>query len=222
MKNFLSEMLAANGYDFSDEIQNQFIEYLDLLNQWNRVFNLTAIRDGKESVMLHILDSLAIRDYLHGKRIIDVGTGAGLPGIPLAITCPDKQFVLLDSNNKKTRFLSQVMYDLQIKNIEVVHARCEDFHPEKLFNSILSRAFASIKVMLESTQHLLHPKGRFLAMKGVYPEPEINDVPEQFKLLKVHKLEVKGLNADRHLVVLTKESSNGKNNCDRQPKRRRR
>ncbi len=204
MKNYLSEMLQANGYDFSDEIQNKFIAYLELLNQWNRVFNLTAIRTGKESVLLHILDSLSIRAYLHGNRIIDVGTGAGLPGIPLAMTCPDKQFVLLDSNNKKTRFLTQVMYDLELKNIDVVHARAEDFHPEKLFNRILSRAFASIKVMLESTQHLLAKNGQFLAMKGVYPEAEILEIPEQFKLRKVHKLQIKGLDAERHLVVVNR------------------
>jgi len=203
MKNYLREMLRDNGHFFSEEQQDKFLAYLALLNQWNQVFNLTAIRDAKESVLLHILDSLSIRDYLHGNRILDVGSGAGLPGIPLAIALPEKQFVLLDSNHKKTRFLRQVMYELQLKNVDVVHTRCEDFRPEKLFDSILSRAFASIKVMLEITQHLVLPHGQFLAMKGVYPQAELTDIPPKFKLLTVHKLEIKGLAAERHLVVVT-------------------
>jgi 16S rRNA (guanine527-N7)-methyltransferase len=200
MKKYLNEMLEMNNYIVSAEIQDKLIAYLDLLNQWNKVINLTAIRDEKQSVLLHILDSLSIREYLHGERVIDVGTGAGLPGIPLALTCPDKQFVLLDSNIKKTRFLRQVMYELQIKNVEVIHSRCEDFKPQHLFDSILSRAFASIKVMLESTEHLLAPEGQFLAMKGVYPDAEIKAIPERFDSFAVHKLLIKGLDAERHLV----------------------
>src|SRR5438445_5925919 len=182
LKDFLHTSLIANNYSFSDETEEKLIVYLELLRKWNRVYNLTAIRDLKESVLLHIIDSLTIRQYLHGMRVIDIGTGAGLPGIPLALTCPDKQFVLLDSNSKKTRFLTQVMCDLSLKNVDVVHARCEDYNPDIKFDSILSRAFASIEVMLETTQHLLAEQGQFLAMKGVYPTAEIKTISSPFEM----------------------------------------
>ena len=202
MKTFLHEALRANQYAFSAETEEKLSAYLDLLRKWNRVYNLTAIRDPKESVMLHILDSLSIRAYLHGERILDVGTGAGLPGIPLALTCLDKQFVLLDRNSKKTRFLTQVLCELGLKNIQVVHARVEEFKPEKKFDSILSRAFASIQVMLEATQHVLAEQGQFLAMKGAYPAAELATVSSSFEVIAVHKLVINGLAAERHLVCM--------------------
>lgn len=205
IQNLLQNALQKNKYDFTSEIQNKFVSYLELMQQWNRIYNLTAIRDPQEMVMLHILDSLSINPYLHGPRIIDVGTGAGLPGIPLALINPDKQFVLLDSNSKKTRFLTHVVNELQIKNVEVVHARCEDFQPEKCFNTILSRAFASIKVMLATTKHMLCKDGQFLAMKGVYPEQEIAEMPKEFKMLAAHELKIKGLDVNRHLVIIEME-----------------
>lgn len=207
VKDFLHESLLKNGHVVSAETEEKLIAYLELLRKWNRVYNLTAIRDLEESVLLHILDSLSIQPYLQGNRLIDVGTGAGLPGIPLALTCPDKQFFLLDSNSKKTRFLSQAMYELQLKNIEVVHARCEDFNESTKFDSILSRAFASIQVMLESTQHLLAERGQFLAMKGVYPQAEINAISPEFKVIAVHKLSIIGLDAERHLVCVERQRS---------------
>lgn len=202
MKTYLHDLLANNQIFFNDEVETKLITYLDLLHQWNKVFNLTAIRDEHQSVLLHILDSLSIRNYVQGTRILDVGSGAGLPGIPLALAFPEKQFVLLDSNNKKTRFLRQVMYELNLKNIEVIHARCQQFQDEKRFDTILSRAFASIKVMLDTTHHLLAEHGQFLMMKGVYPEDEIREIPDKFKLLNVHKLEIKGLDAQRHIVLI--------------------
>ncbi len=205
LKNFLHTSLIANHHSFSAETEEKLAAYLELLRKWNRVYNLTAIRDLEESVLLHIVDSLTIRPYLHGARIIDIGTGAGLPGIPLALTCPDKQFVLLDSNSKKTRFLTQAMCDLSLKNVEIVHARCEDFKPKLKFDSILSRAFASIEVMLETTQHLLADQGQFLAMKGVYPTAEIKTISSPFEMLAVHKLLINGLDAERHLVCVTKK-----------------
>jgi 16S rRNA (guanine527-N7)-methyltransferase len=201
---FLQEALVKNGYEFSADIQQHLLVYLDLLQRWNEVFNLTAIDNFEDQVWLHILDSLSISPYLHGKRIIDVGTGAGLPGIPLALTKPEKQFVLLDSNSKKTRFLTQVVLELKIKNIEVVHARCENFKTDNLFDSILSRAFSSIAVMLEKTSTLVTPAGQFLAMKGVYPQEELQAIPADFELLGVHKLVIKGLDAERHLVCIKK------------------
>lgn len=202
---FLHEMLVNNQYSLNKNMEDLFIQYLDLLIKWNKVFNLTRICDPKEMVMLHILDSLSIHPYLHGTRILDVGTGAGLPGIPLAILLPEKKFVLLDSNIKKTRFLTQVVHELKLSNVEIIHSRCEDLHPVHLFDSILSRAFASLEVMLKATHHLVHQDGRFLAMKGIYPESEIQEIPQGFKLVAVHKLVIKGLDAKRHLVCLTKE-----------------
>ncbi len=203
--NYLHEMLIKNQYLLPKNMEELFIQYLDLLIKWNKVFNLTRICDPKEMVLLHILDSLSINPYLHGTRILDVGTGAGLPGIPLAILRPEKKFVLLDSNNKKTRFLTQVVHELKLANVDIIHSRCEDLHPVHLFDSILSRAFASLEVMLKATQHLIDQDGRFLAMKGVYPESEIQEIPQGFKLLAVHKLVINGLDAKRHLVCLTKE-----------------
>jgi 16S rRNA (guanine527-N7)-methyltransferase len=201
----LQRALGANGYDFSRTLTQQLLSYLELLGRWNEVFNLTSINDLEEQVWLHIIDSLSIGNYLHGSRVIDVGTGAGLPGIPLALTYPDKHFVLLDSNSKKTRFLTQVILELKINNIEVVHARCEDYKTANLFDSILSRAFSSIAVMLEKTRSLAAPAGQFLAMKGLYPQEELAALPPGFELLGVHKLIIKGLAAERHLVCIKRK-----------------
>ncbi len=202
---FLHRMLLDNHYDVSVSVEEKFIQYLDLLARWTKVFNLTRIRDPKEMILLHLLDSLAIHPYLHGTRIIDVGTGAGLPGIPLALMHPEKMFVLIDSNSKKTRFLTQAIHTLNLTNVEIIHSRCEDFRPELPFDSIVSRAFASLRVMLEATQHLTDQHGRFLAMKGMYPEQEIQALPQGFKVLATHNLVIHGLDAKRHLVCLAKE-----------------
>lgn len=202
---FLHKMLLENNYSLPAGTQEKFIHYLDLLSRWNKIYNLTSIRDPNEMVMLHILDSLSINPYLHGTRILDVGTGAGLPGIPLAIMQPEKKFTLMDSNSKKTRFLTQVVLELKLTNVEVIHSRCEDLRQEQGFDSILSRAFASLRVMLEATHHLIARHGIFLAMKGIYPESEIQEIPQGVKLLAVHKLVINGLAAERHLVCLAKE-----------------
>jgi 16S rRNA (guanine527-N7)-methyltransferase len=207
---FLAHALSDNGLNLSTNLQESFLQYLNLLRHWNRVYNLTAIQDPEDMIMRHILDSLSISPYLQGNRIIDIGTGAGLPGIPLALLHPNKQFTLLDSNNKKTRFLTQALIDLSLKNVDIINMRCENFYPEQPFDSILSRAFASLKVMLQTTQHMSHPQGQFLAMKGSYPEQELGDIPADFKVTAVHRLIVKGLDAERHLVCLEKETSWGK------------
>lgn len=209
VSDFLHAALIANQQIQTPEVEEKYLAYLDLLQKWNRVYNLTAICDPKESVLLHIIDSLSIRPYLHGARCIDVGTGAGLPGIPLALSCPDKHFVLLDSNSKKTRFLSQVVFDLHLKNVEIVHARAEDFNPAEKFDSILSRAFASLQAMLECTRHLVSEHGQFLAMKGVYPVDEISAISNEFTVTAVHKLMISGLDVKRHLVCITKGASIG-------------
>jgi 16S rRNA (guanine527-N7)-methyltransferase len=210
---FLQQALVNNGHDIPLSIQEKMLHYLHLIREWNRVFNLTSIRDPKEMIILHLLDSLSIHAHLHGKNIIDIGTGAGLPGIPLALTNPTRQFVLLDSNHKKTRFLNQVIYDLKLSNVEVVHARVEDYNKQQ-FDSILSRAFSRLLVMLLGTNHLINETGQFLAMKGTYPEHEIQEIPAEFRLINVYKLTIKELNAERHLVCMEK-NTDGKNNRDR-------
>jgi 16S rRNA (guanine527-N7)-methyltransferase len=204
LANTLAIALADNGHDLAALIQQQLLHYLQLMARWNQTFNLTAIRDFNEMVWLHVVDSLAISPYLHGTRIIDVGSGAGLPGIPLALAHPDKKIVLLDSNSKKTRFLTQVKLELNINNIEIVHSRSEDFNPATGFDSVVSRAFASIPVMLAKTGHLAAKAGQFIAMKGVYPEVEIQQLPVGFKVIATHKLVIKGLAAVRHVVCIQK------------------
>ncbi|MES2218751.1 MAG: 16S rRNA (guanine(527)-N(7))-methyltransferase RsmG [Pseudomonadota bacterium] len=200
--NDLSAALTANGYNFPPAVSERLLAYLQLLEKWNQVFNLTAINEIGEMIPLHILDSLAITPFLTGKRIIDVGTGAGLPGIPLALTQPDKEFFLLDSNGKKTRFLNQVKLELGIKNIEIITARAEDFTAPAPFDSIVSRAFSSIPVMLAVTQHLVAHDGQFIAMKGTFPQQEIEQIPADFRVLEVHKLSITGLSAQRHVVCI--------------------
>jgi 16S rRNA (guanine527-N7)-methyltransferase len=206
IKPLLQNALKQNGFTLSDQTQDALVAYLELLQRWNQAFNLTAITDPKDMVWLHILDSLSINPYLQGGRILDVGTGAGLPGIPLALLNPEKLFTLLDSNSKKTRFLTQVVLELNIKNVEVVHNRCEKFTPALGFDSIVSRAFSSIQDMLIKTQHLAAPNAIFLAMKGVYPESELNAIPNEFQVVAVHKLEIPGLAAERHLVCIKRNA----------------
>jgi 16S rRNA (guanine527-N7)-methyltransferase len=161
-------------------------QYLQLLLKWNKTYNLTAIRDLETMRIKHIADSLIVNPYLHGEVILDVGTGAGLPGIPLAITNPNKYFILLDSNGKKVRFLRQAIQELGLTNVEAVQARVEEFQANQSISSIISRAFASIYDMLTLTKHLANEGTLFLAMKGVVPQNELNHLPIGFKLFAVH------------------------------------
>lgn len=180
-------------------------DYLALLVKWNRAYNLTAVRDPADMVRKHLLDSLAIAPLLAeaGERLIDVGTGAGLPGVPLAILFPERDIHLLDSNSKKTRFLFQVKSALGLANMAVHHARVEAHRPAQLFDGVLSRAFASLEDMVAGCRHLLAPGGRFLAMKGLYPEAELARVAGTCDILSVTPVEVPGLAEQRHLVVMT-------------------
>lgn len=198
----LNHSLEEMGLAIEQEQANRMLDYLDILAKWNRVYNLTAVRKPEQMLTRHLLDSLAILPFVKPGRIIDVGSGAGLPGIPLALALPDSQFVLLDSNSKKTRFLQQAKADLGLDNLEVVHERVEDYRPEEGFDTIVSRAYSSLAGMLESTAHLLGPDGINLAMKGVYPLAELDAIPEGFELVAVEKLQVPGLDADRHVVIL--------------------
>ncbi|KTD11649.1 glucose inhibited division protein B GidB [Legionella gratiana] len=174
-------------------------EYLSLLNKWNSTYNLTAIRDVETMVSKHIFDSLAILPWLNGTRIIDVGTGAGLPGIPLALAKPEINFILLDSNGKKTRFLNEVKRQLNLKNVEIVQFRVENYRSTQGFDTVLSRAFSSLAQMIQWTQHLIADKGIWLAMKGRSPDAELNEIKQN---CTVNTYNVAGVDGERCCVII--------------------
>jgi len=198
--------LKQMGLHFSVPTQQKLVHYIQLIARWNKTFNLTAIRDVEEMVSKHLLDSLAVQPYLEGKKILDVGSGAGLPGIPFAITSPDKQFVLIDSNGKKTRFLTQAKIDLKLDNVEVIHQRVEDYQPVSdghriYFDVITARAYASTDDILSSTAHLQSETSRILIMQGKL-DRKISS--SQYELIESHTLDVYGLDAQRHLLEIKK------------------
>lgn len=178
------------------------LDYLFLLKKWNLAYNLTAVRDLESMVSKHLLDSLAIVPWLKGNQIIDVGTGAGLPGIPLAITNPDKNFVLLDSNGKKTRFLNEVKRQLDLSNLEVVQFRVENYHPTQGFDTVVSRAFSSLAQMIYWTEHLVAEQGIWLAMKGRYPDAELQEIKQHYQ---VEPYTVDGVDGERCCVLINKQ-----------------
>ncbi len=178
------------------------LDYLRLLSRWNRAYNLTAVTAPGEMVVRHLLDSLAVLPHLRGPRVLDVGTGAGLPGIPLALARPDWTFELLDSNGKKTRFVAQAATELGLGNVHVVWSRVEAYRPAACFNTVVSRAYAALGDWLRQTRALACPDGVWLAMKGTLPEAELGGLPPGFTVAAVERLQVPGLAAERHLVVL--------------------
>ncbi|NOX91503.1 MAG: 16S rRNA (guanine(527)-N(7))-methyltransferase RsmG [Gammaproteobacteria bacterium] len=202
------------------DVQARLLDYVRLLHKWNRVYNLTAVRDPAQMVTRHLLDSLSVLPFLdeepnrepETRWVLDVGTGAGLPGIPLALLSakshPERRFVLLDSNSKKTRFMRQAVAELALGNVQVVHARTEAFQPghdgrlSRGFDVVLSRAFASVTDMLAGAGQHCAPGGIMLAMKGTDPAAELTDLQAGFVVEQVHPLQVPGLDEDRHLVCL--------------------
>ncbi len=177
--------------------------YLHLMQKWNRAYNLTAIRELDDMVIKHLLDSLSILPYIDQSPILDVGTGAGLPGIPLALCLPDHQFVLLDSNGKKTRFLTQVKIELGIENIDIIHSRIEEYQSDTGFEIITCRAFAALNTILDRTQHLVTSTTRIMAMKGKEAMPEL---AKGYCQQAVYKLQVPWLDEERHLIEITSVS----------------
>jgi 16S rRNA (guanine527-N7)-methyltransferase len=202
MHALLTKALQANAITLPETAIQQLSAYLALLQTWNRAFNLTAITEPEDMVYLHIVDSLLVAPCLQGTRCLDVGSGAGLPGIALAVAEPDRHWVLLDKNSKKTRFLTQVVAELGLRNVSVVHTRCEDFHPTQGFDSILARAFGTLSMFVQTTQHLLSPGGSWIAMKGKYPQDELADLPNTVEAQQIKRIVMKGTDVDRHIVCL--------------------
>ena len=198
----LAEGLAALSLDLSDHVQHQLIDFLHLLVKWNRAYNLTAVRQPEQMVTRHLLDSLVIGPYIQGPRILDVGTGAGLPGIPLALAYPDYQFTLLDSSGKKIRFVTQAVAELGLVNVDVVQSRVEAYQPASRFDTVTARAYSSIEELVKQTAHLLADGGQYLIMKGAYPVAEVEAMPAGYHLEAIHQLQVPGLDAQRHLLVV--------------------
>lgn len=198
----LSQGLARLGLALDHDTQAKLLDYLALLAKWNRVYNLTANKTREQMVVYHLLDSLAVVPWLRGPNVIDVGTGAGLPGIPLALACPGLSFVLLDAQQKRTRFVRQVTIELALPNVDVVQARAADYRPPVRFATVISRAFASTADFVREVGHLCAPGGRILAMKGRYPDAELKDIPEPYRVVAVTELTIPGLDAERHLVQI--------------------
>ncbi len=198
----LAQGISQMGLDISDEKQAQLMDYLRLLEKWNKAFNLTAVRDPAEMVTRHLLDSLSILPYVKGPRCIDVGSGGGLPGIPLAIVHPEFDITLLDSNGKKSRFQFQAVTALKLKNVQVENKRVEQYQPEQGFDQIISRAFSSMEDMVNWTKHFADENTQWLAMKGIYPTDELAALPDNIVCQNVHSLEVPGSDGERHLVEL--------------------
>jgi 16S rRNA (guanine527-N7)-methyltransferase len=195
------QILIDGLYDLkltvSENDQQKLLAFIKLIQKWNKAYNLTAIKQGPEMVRLHLLDSLAVSPHLHGSHVIDIGTGAGLPGIPLAICLPNVQFVLLDSNSKKTRFVQQAILELKLPNVSVQHSRVEDYQPVNLFDCVLTRAFASLPEIVNKTAHLVAKDGVLLAMKGQAPELELQELAGKASVLPIN---VPGIDAERCLV----------------------
>ena len=198
----LKEGIEETSLSISDQQQQQMIEYLKLLTKWNKAFNLTSITDRKEMVIKHLLDSLIALPWIKGTSVLDVGTGAGIPGVPLAIAKPELSFTVLDSNGKKTRFIKQAISELGIQNVQVAQARTENFHPESPFQQIICRAYSSLTKFVEQTGSMMHPSIELLAMKGQFPTSEIEELPNSVVVEDQIELSVPYLHEQRHLIIL--------------------
>jgi 16S rRNA (guanine527-N7)-methyltransferase len=190
------------GVELSESQHRQLLAYLALLIKWNKAYNLTAVRDPDEMVSRHLLDSLSVVRFIEGERQLDVGSGGGMPGIPLAILFPDMKVTVLDSNGKKTRFLTQVKLELALANLKVIHSRAEAFQPALPFNGIISRAFSSLEDFTQWTRHMGDGQTRWLAMKGLHPVDELVALPADFHLESAQALAVPGCQGQRHLLIL--------------------
>ncbi|PXZ03783.1 16S rRNA (guanine(527)-N(7))-methyltransferase RsmG [Gilliamella apicola] len=197
LKKKLINLIDQTDLSITSQQIDQLIDYVEMLNKWNKAYNLTAVRDPSEMLIKHIMDSLVVSPYLVGNTFIDVGTGPGLPGIPLAIINPDKQFDLVDSLGKRIRFLKQVQFELKLQNIQPIQSRIEEYN-QKQFDGVISRAFASLQDMLIWCKHLPNQQGSFYALKG----SDLDAIPEGFVLKQNIKLSVPELDAERRLMII--------------------
>ena len=197
LKKKLINLIDQTDLSINSQQIDLLIDYVEMLNKWNKAYNLTAVRDPSEMLIKHIMDSLVVSPYLVGNTFIDVGTGPGLPGIPLAIINPDKQFDLVDSLGKRIRFLKQVQFELKLKNIQPIQSRIEEYN-EKKFDGVISRAFASLQDMLTWCKHLPNQQGSFYALKG----SDLDAIPAGFTLKQNIKLTIPELNAERRLMII--------------------
>lgn len=198
----LDDGLASLALRANAGMREHLFAYLRLLEKWNKVYNLTAVRDVEAMMTHHLLDSLAVVPHVVGTSVVDVGSGGGLPGVPLAIMHPDMRVTLLDSNHKKAAFLRQAAIELALSNVTVVCERAESWQPAQLYDVVISRAFAELAQFVTVAGHLCAPDGVIMAMKGVYPDEELTEVPAGFRVLGVRRIVVPRLTADRHLVLL--------------------
>ncbi|MEJ2308483.1 MAG: 16S rRNA (guanine(527)-N(7))-methyltransferase RsmG [Gammaproteobacteria bacterium] len=198
----LRQGAAQLGIELEDAAACKLLAFLDLLEKWNRAYNLTAIRDAGEAVARHLLDSLSILRFIGEGPVLDIGSGGGLPGIPFAICRPQQAVTLLDSNSKKTRFLNQVRLELALDNLAVVHARIEAWRPGTPPRFITSRAFASLRQMLDWCAHLLTPETTIVAMKGRYPGDELDEIADRKLSVAVEKVAIPGISGERHIVSI--------------------
>lgn len=201
MRDVLCKGAAELGLNIDPE---PYLAYITFLSKWNRAYNLTAIQDPKEMVTKHVLDSLAIVPFIHGKRILDVGSGAGLPGIPLALYFQDKTFVLLDSHGKKTRFLQEMVRRLGLTHVEIVQSRAEDYEVSAPFDTVTARAVSEVRLLLKWTDRLLAPGGEWVAMKGKVPDAELALLNSPYE---VHPYTVPGVEGQRCVVCIKKQDS---------------
>ncbi|UDW83421.1 16S rRNA (guanine(527)-N(7))-methyltransferase RsmG [Pasteurella canis] len=198
----LEILLKQTALSITDQQKVQLVKLVLLLHKWNKTYNLTSVRDPMDMLVKHILDSLVVSPHLQGNRFIDVGTGPGLPGLPLAIINPEKHFVLLDSLGKRISFIRNALRELRIINVEPVLSRVEDYQPKQSFDGVLSRAFASLKDMTDLCQHLPNKQGYFYALKGIYNQEEVLQLDPKFTVEKVIELQVPTLVGERHLVIV--------------------
>jgi 16S rRNA (guanine527-N7)-methyltransferase len=199
----LAQGIMELGLDVTPAAMSKLNGYLALIAKWNRVHNLTAVRDSAKMVSVHALDSLAVAPHVHAASVVDVGSGAGLPGIPLALLWPRSNVVLLDSNHKKAAFLRQAAIELGLNNVEVVCERVEAWAPGRKFDLVISRAFSDLPEFLKLAGALCGNGGLIAAMKGVYPDEELAQIPSTYKVVRTLPLKVPGLSAERHLILLS-------------------
>ncbi|HJY41715.1 MAG TPA: 16S rRNA (guanine(527)-N(7))-methyltransferase RsmG [Steroidobacteraceae bacterium] len=193
---------AQLGIPLSETQATQLLRLLDELDDWNQRMNLTAIRERSQQITKHLLDSLTVHAHLQGTSVADIGTGAGFPGLPLAVALPQLQFTLVDSTAKKLKFVEHAAQTLGLHNVQTVHTRAETYRPKERFDCVVSRAVGPIETFVKGSGHLCVGGGRLLAMKGRYPTDELAHIPNGWKLAAVHRLNVPGLDEQRHLVEL--------------------